>query len=58
MYSLDLYFPVAQAISLLLHPHGEAAIVGEHNLRRGEAYKKNIIPSKLQGTCRGKKSPS
>lgn len=33
MFSLNLYFPVAQAISLLLHPHGEVVI---HNLKTGK----------------------
>lgn len=32
MHSLSLYFPVAQAISLLLHPYGEVVI---HDLKTG-----------------------
>lgn len=33
MSSIELYFPVAQAISLLLHPHGEVVI---HDLKTGK----------------------
>lgn len=33
MSSLDLYFPVSQAISLLLHPHGEVVV---HDLTTGK----------------------
>jgi len=33
MSNIELYFPVAQAIELLLHPHGEVVI---HNLKTGK----------------------
>lgn len=33
MTDLELYFPVAQAINILLHPHGEVVI---HNLKTGK----------------------